>query len=471
MSRARRDPARPIGTPLAWLRTRARRLVSPALRLALCWTLGLACAEGPPDEQASAVREEGAPSEAAWLAADEPAPGKHGRFRKRRAPAHSEAEQAEMERLAAIGYLEGSREAHAVEGVVRYDRERAAPGLNLYSSGHGPEALLMDMEGRILHRWSRASRDVWSGKRLSRPGATYFRRAFLLEDGELLVIFEGIGIVKLDADSNVLWARPEEGTGEPAGHHDIEVQPNGDLLTLTRKPRVIEWMGSGKPVLEDYVTVYDRDGNTRLQVSLAEAFARGPHRDLVFRGRHRTGDVFHTNSVHRLDGSVAHVNRDFDPGNVLLSIRHLDALAVLDPRTRTVVWVGQGDFKLQHDAEILANGSLLLFDNGTAKRRRSRAVELDPGTLEVRWSYDGSDADPLWSKSCGTVQRLENGNTLITESDNGRALEVTPAGDVVWEFRSPHRAGSDDELVATLFDVIRLPADLPIAWADPGASP
>lgn len=34
----------------------------------------------------------------------------------------------------------------------------------------------------------------------------------------------------------------------------------------------------------------------------------------------------------------------------------------------------------------------------------------------------------------GGAQRLENGNTLITESDNGRAFEVTRAGEIVWDY-------------------------------------
>jgi hypothetical protein len=54
---------------------------------------------------------------------------------------------------------------------------------------------------------------------------------------------------------------------------------------------------------------------------------------------------------------------------------------------------------------------------------------------------------------------LWNGNTLITESENGRAIEVTRGGRVVWEFNSPHRAGPRSELVATLFEVLRLPPD------------
>jgi hypothetical protein len=41
-------------------------------------------------------------------------------------------------------------------------------------------------------------------------------------------------------------------------------------------------------------------------------------------------------------------------------------------------------------------------------------------------------------------------------TDNGFAIEVTPAGEVVWDFRSPHRV-QDGELVARLFEVERLP--------------
>jgi len=50
---------------------------------------------------------------------------------------------------------------------------------------------------------------------------------------------------------------------------------------------------------------------------------------------------------------------------------------------------------------------------------------------------------------------LPNGNTLITESENGKAFEVTPEGKIVWEFFNPHRAGDNNELIAALYDVVR----------------
>ena len=44
------------------------------------------------------------------------------------------------------------------------------------------------------------------------------------------------------------------------------------------------------------------------------------------------------------------------------------------------------------------------------------------------------------------MQRLANGNTLITESVNGRAFEVTADGRIVWEFLAPHLNARDKRL-------------------------
>ena len=76
-------------------------------------------------------------------------------------------------------------------------------------------------------------------------------------------------------------------------------------------------------------------------------------------------------------------------------------------------------------------------------------------------------ADPFYSKTCGTAYRLANGNTLINESDGGRAFELAPPGSdeaIVWEFYNPHRGGRAQELIACLYDLQRVPADL--AWLE-----
>lgn len=43
----------------------------------------------------------------------------------------------------------------------------------------------------------------------------------------------------------------------------------------------------------------------------------------------------------------------------------------------------------------------------------------------------------VFSKRRGAAQRLPNGNTLVTESHHGRAFELDPNGEIVWEFHAP----------------------------------
>jgi outer membrane protein assembly factor BamB len=170
-----------------------------------------------------------------------------------------------------------------------------------------------------------------------------------------------------------------------------------------------------------------------------------------------SGDIFHTNTLEVLDGRSADRDPAFRAGNVLLSVLKLDTIAVLDPERGEIVWAKTGSWRRQHQPTFLDDGNLLVFDNRGPGGESSRVVEIDPRTGSTVWSYDKD----LFSKTLGSCQRLPNGNTLITESENGRALEVTRDGRVVWEYYNPNRAGEHKELVAVLFEVVRLPDSFP----------
>ena len=64
-------------------------------------------------------------------------------------------QKEQVDKLHSIGYLSAYKSAPSSHsGVTRYDKERSHNGLNLCISGHKPEAVLMGMDGSILHRWS-----------------------------------------------------------------------------------------------------------------------------------------------------------------------------------------------------------------------------------------------------------------------------------------------------------------------------
>ena len=83
---------------------------------------------------------------------------------------------------------------------------------------------------------------------------------------------------------------------------------------------------------------------------------------------------------------------------------------------------------------MLANGHIMVFDNGV-KNKASRVVEMDPATGQIVWQYQAPVPQSFYTLSKGSAQRLDNGNTLITNSDNGKVFEVTSAGEIVWEYR------------------------------------
>src|SRR3970282_1026792 len=91
---------------------------------------------------------------------------------------------------------------------------------------------LMDMRGEVLHRWSRPFADVWpDSPDADKLGATWWRRARLLDDGDLLVVCEGLGVARIDRDSKLVWAVAN------SAHHDLAVLENGDVYVLTRAVR------------------------------------------------------------------------------------------------------------------------------------------------------------------------------------------------------------------------------------------
>jgi len=356
----------------------------------------------------------------------------------------------------AIPYLQGYRPAQDHPMVVEHDRGAAFQGLNLYVSGHAAEAVLMDMKGHTLHRWRYPLRRLWPD--LARdPGMAkleYWRRAYLYPNGDLLGIYEGLGIVKLDAQSRVLWAH------RGGFHHDLFVTEDGTIYALDREGKILSRINLKEGVLEDFVTVLDSSGRPLRKISILECFERSSFAGLL-QGMPRSGDVFHTNTLEVLDGRFADRSPAFRKGNLLVSVLKLDILAILDPDRGTVVWARKGVWRRQHQPTFLDNGHLLVFDNLGAAHDRSRALEVDPLTGRIVWQFGGGRDVDLFSKTLGSVQRLPNGNTLISESENGRAVEVTREGRTVWEFYNPHRAGDRGELVAVLFEMVRLPPDFP----------
>jgi hypothetical protein len=368
------------------------------------------------------------------------------------------AAELPSDELLSIPYVSGTTRPEGDRGVTVFESGRAQDGVSLYSSAHAAEAFLIDMRGRVLHRWAHDRDRVWPD---AEDGGRYFRRVHAFPDGDLLAIYEYVGIVRLDRDSNVRWAH------RGGNHHDLDVGDDGRIYVLGSDMRRVALYGE-RTILADDVTVLSARGEPLDRIDIAACLAASDPK-LVERARAQTStDPFHTNTIQLLDGRAAARSPVFARGNLLVSLRNLGVVGIVDPAERRFVWALWGPWSMQHEPVLLPGGTMLLFDNRTvpAEQREtgaSRVIEFDPLERRIVWEYAGTPERPLYSSLCGTAARLDNGNTLVTESDYGRAFEVTPGGEIVWQFDNPHLAGPAGELVALIPELIRLPRDF-AAW-------
>ncbi len=337
-------------------------------------------------------------------------------------------------------------EAEKRDGVIEFRKDASEPGLNLYNSYYQPGAALLDMDGHFLHRWR------------SDAGGPNWHYVQLLPDGDLLVLIEDEMLMRLDWSSRVLWKTPMR------AHHEISVAENGDIYTLSGAEEMVSFFGLRVPVINEYIEVLDgMTGVFKKRLSLFALFRKdlpfsafGPiyaqifdSQDFLWRIlkqkrkglpllRRMTGfDVFHANALKIIDRAIPGLCQK---GDLLLSMRALDCIAIVDPvrgANGVVRWSwGTGVLEEQHDPSLLEDGHILVFDNGT-RRKFSRIVEFDPRTRSIVWEYRDLGVVPFYSSWGGAAQRFLNGNTLITESDDGRVFEVTKGGERVWSYMNP----------------------------------
>lgn len=363
-------------------------------------------------------------------------------------------------------------------GVTIFDPDRADRGLTLYTSGDFPGAVLIDMDGRVVHTWRCPFSSVWDKTAAVRDpvpdNQTYFNKAHLFPNGDLLAIYIGVGdspygygMVKLDRESKVIWKNLDH------FHHDFAIAADGRIYGLTHSYRRKPLKGVDHldlPFVEDFLVVLSPEGRTLKKISLPEALNNSEYRRLLWLiPYYSEADPLHANDVDMIDRRTARqLSRKLPvaaQGQVLLSFRELagGCIALFDAAAEKFVWVSRGPWLSQHDPDVLPNGDIMVFDNrgNFGPGGQSRIIAVDPGTGGITWQYTGDESHKLESWIRSDQERLLNGDLLIAESNTGRLFEITPAGDMVWEYINPVRGGKKNNLIPVVSSAERIhPNDL-----------
>lgn len=221
--------------------------------------------------------------------------------------------------------------------------------------------------------------------------------------------------------------------------------------------------------------------------------------DAARKARVKDADWMHTNAVA--------YNADLD--QIAISVRRFDEIWIIDhgvtreeaagPRGDLLYrWgnpysYGMGNWEDrtlfgQHDVQWipeghLGAGNLLVFNNGSRPRKWSsvdewwaprdangrypRAVGEPWKPWAPTWSWPTEEREGFFARFISGVQRLPNGNTLICAGPQGHVFEITKAGDVVWDWKSPFRPTEEEldesmeKYPTAIFRALRYAADSP----------
>jgi hypothetical protein len=369
-----------------------------------------------------------------------------------------------LEAIRSVPYTQVTAEDadSVVTGVVKYDRDRAWKGYNLHCSLIRSEAYLTDMEGNILNRWTYPPKHMYTWEHVD-----------MLPNGDLLVIRKFFELIRMDWDSNPIWVR------EVPAHHEITIGPDSSIYVVAKEMQVHRRMRSRFPA----IVRLDHDGNELDRWSTFEhlddikakfdqrpfidtvldsligdqvdpetwepltAFAESVWNDIA--AWPKRYDQFHMNTINFIpDNPAGRKDPRFKEGNILICFRNVNQIGVLDWDTREITWAwGEGHLDWPHYPVMVENGNILIFDNGTKKRKYTRLIELNPLTEEIEWEYVGDPPESFYTPEKGCAQRLPNGNTLVCEGDMGHTFEITRNGEIVWDWYNPMMAGRKREQV------------------------
>ncbi|MCB9030121.1 MAG: aryl-sulfate sulfotransferase [Deltaproteobacteria bacterium] len=337
-----------------------------------------------------------------------------------------------------------------------YVEDKAYPGFTLIPETGNAKVALVNMKGETVRQWKMDA-----------------QRARILPNCNLLVLHASKwGLRELpwkrlrnkvreyDWDGNLVW----EYNAPNIAHHDVHRLENGNTLFLVRTQVPSELMHKiSDPERRDIkmrsdliyeITpegelVWDWNYYERFDLNFCGRFACEDPTNKVEDGK-RNFPWTHTNTVKPIPENKWYDAGDdrFKPGNLIILPRNWSTVYIVDKESKEVVWEYTGDYKGGlsggHEAQMIEKGlpgagNILIFDNGRTDLRTqaSYILEIDPVTKKHLWVYDaGAD---FYSFAAGSVQRLPNGNTLISEDMKGRTFEVTPDKKVVWQYISPVR--------------------------------
>lgn len=397
--------------------------------------------------------------------------------------------------LLAAGFSVWSADVPTV-GVIIHKESAVSPGYTLLAPKHNGRTYLINNAGQVFNTWDSKYEPGQSAYLLE--NGHMLRAAMLPSSGSLGTGGgEGGRIEEFDWDGNLVWEF-EYASSTYSIHHDIRLLPNGNVLALlVERKSQAEAVAAGfradllldNFLLPDAVVEIEpiRPKGGRIVWEwhvwdhLVKTADAATHPELVDPNASPRKIPAFWNHMNSID-----YNATFD--QILLSVRGSSEIWIIDHSTTTAQAAGHtggksgkgGDLLYrwgnpssyyagksadqilyeQHDAQWIeagrpGAGNITVFNNGVNRTggNVSSADEFTPpvdsagrytlasggayGPAKLAWTYAGLTGSQWYESDISGAYRLPNGNTLLCYGTHGTLVEVTAAGEIVWQYVNP----------------------------------
>lgn len=407
-------------------------------------------------------------------------------------------------------------------GTVYYNKEKAFNGINLISTAKDGALLTsMCGDELARYELNPMPAKMFSNGNII-SATEFRTSDFGVSDGISLVEIEKNGDVCWNFSRNKFikdrgykekWMARCHSDFQRKGHsldycHSDEKLHTSKTLMLTHENVFVKAI-SDKELLDDVILEVDDGGNILWKFSFSEHFDdlnfSEEAKNVIYRNPNLRitespiGNYLDVTSISYLGDNKWFDMGDsrFHPDNILFTARAANITGIIDRKKNKIVYTLGPDLdRFKKFPPIIGSafaslipkgldgeGNLLIFDNGGScgygaatifapqglfpfVRGYSRILEINPITLNINWKVDPRDfgySIPLngykfYSPYGGNLERLPNGNTLVTLTTEGMVIEITRDKEIVWQWVSPYRRDTENMLNNNLiYRVYRYP--------------
>jgi hypothetical protein len=312
----------------------------------------------------------------------------------------------------------GAAAASQAKGFIVTSSGLGAGGGGFGGGGGGGTsyAFILDADGEI----------VWFA-----PAPATCSRAKMSYDGQYMWMVE-LNVDNMAKDGGELRRVSMDGitsSGSIPGmkncHHDLTILPDGRAACMS-------WIQQSGDQPSDLLES-DEKGNVKKIVTVDSKIYVGGS------GLGGGSGTFHANSIHYHQKDDSYTIGDRNP-NLFVKVDHTGKLLWQFGGSCTNAPAGancvSGTWKVNHGHDMMDDGTFLFFNNGQSGASTAFFYQLtETGTFAA--TMKGSYSPGTTSSVLGDVQRLPNGNTLVTFSTASVIHEIDKSNAVVQQISGP----------------------------------